>query len=258
MWTPDDDEFYIGYAPPMPLRLSRFVTRLVVGAGCALAVWAMAVAAGHVRLAGGTFEFGHAQPFSGTISTHPYPTLTLDGAVQTRDRTVLLVAPGKHGADALVNGLDGRHITLTGTRIHRGSNMMLEIEPESVASDAQSSHAQSVESAALVERSSQGPIELTGEIVDSKCFLGVMVPGEGKTHKDCAALCLRGGIPAALHVQDRAGHSALLVLVGQNGEPIGAAAVQLAGEPVSMTGTVHQQNAWLVLRTDPTSWHSPR
>jgi hypothetical protein len=27
---------------------------------------------------------------------------------------------------------------------------------------------------------------LTGEIVDSKCYLGVMNPGQGKVHRDCA------------------------------------------------------------------------
>jgi hypothetical protein len=257
MRTSDDDEdFYIGYAPPMPTRLARFVTRVVVGIGGGLSVWATTLAVGHVPLAGGTFEFGDAKPFSGTISTRPYPSLTLDGAPQ-RNRRVLLVASGKHGADSLVDGLDGRHVSLTGTRIYRGSSTMLEVESV-VPDEVQSPHAESVEPMARVQQSSQEPIELTGEIVDSKCFLGVMVPGDGKTHKDCAALCLRGGIPAALHVQDRTGRSALLLLVGQNGESIGAAAIQSVGEPISMTGTVHQQNDWLVLHTDPASWRRPK
>jgi hypothetical protein len=133
---------------------------------------------------------------------------------------------------------------------------MFEVESGSVVPDvAQSRHAPSAEPIALAQQSSQGLIELTGEIVDAKCFLGVMVPGDGKTHKDCAALCLRGGIPAALHVEDRTGRSALLLLTGQNGEPIGIAAMQSAGESVSMTGTVDRRDGWLVLRTDPASWH---
>ena len=74
-----------------------------------------------------------------------------------------------------------------------------------------------MDATALLEQSDKGAVELTGEIVDSKCFLGVMVPGSGKTHKECASLCLRGGIPPALFVQDRAGHSSLLLLVGQLG-----------------------------------------
>ena len=102
---------------------------------------------------------------------------------------------------------------------------MIEVEPASLRSKA--SEATSVEPTALARAVGQGgTVELTGEIVDSKCFLGVMVPGSGKTHKDCASLCLRGGIPPALYVQDRAGHSSLLLLAGPSGEPIGAQALQ--------------------------------
>ena len=36
-----------------------------------------------------------------------------------------------------------------------------------------------------------GPVELTGEIADSKCWLGVMNPGEGTVHRDCARRCLK-------------------------------------------------------------------
>ena len=36
---------------------------------------------------------------------------------------------------------------------------------------------------------------LIGEIVDSKRYLGVMNPGNGKVHRDCAVRCLSGGIP---------------------------------------------------------------
>jgi len=41
-----------------------------------------------------------------------------------------------------------------------------------------------------------GNKKLRGEIIDPKCFFGVMKPGSGKTHKSCAARCLSGGIPA--------------------------------------------------------------
>ena len=39
-----------------------------------------------------------------------------------------------------------------------------------------------------------GAVTLTGEIVDSKCFLGVMNPGNLKPHKACAIRCISGGI----------------------------------------------------------------
>jgi hypothetical protein len=253
MLDTESEEFFIGYGPPMPPRLARFVTRAVLGIACVLLVWAVTLAAGHRSLEGGTFEFGHPKRFSGTIVERPFPGLRLDGVDSNVEPWTLLVAPGKHGADALVSGLEGRHATLTGTRIQRGSHTMIEVESESLLSRA--SDAPSMEATGLLERSDEGLVKLTGEIVDSKCFLGVMVPGSGKTHKECASLCLRGGIPPALYVQDRAGHSSLLLLTGPTGEPVGAPAVQAAGETISLIGSIQRQGGWLVLRTNPSSWH---
>ena len=248
-----EEEFFIGYAPPMPPKLARFVTQVVVGLGCVGFVWAVTLAAGHRRLEGGHFEFGHPDRFSGVIVEQPYPGLRLDGVDSNVEPWALLVAPGKRGAEALVRGLEGRRVTFTGTRIQRGSHTMIEVEPASL--DPKRSEAASKEPFGGLEASANGPVELTGEIVDSKCFLGVMVPGSGKTHKECASLCLRGGIPAALHVQDRAGHSSVLLLTGPAGEPIGTAALHSAGEAISVAGSIHRQGGWKVLRTDPKSWH---
>ena len=253
MWQPEEEEFFIGYAPPMPPQLERFVTRAVIGIACVMLLWAVTLAASHVPLEGGTFEFGHAKSFSGTIVERPYPGLRLDGVDSNVEPWALLVAPGEHGGDTFVSGLEGRHVTLTGTRIQRGSHTMIEVEPESLSRKA--SEAASMQATALLERTDRGPVELTGEIVDSKCFLGVMVPGSGKTHKECASLCLRGGIPPALYVQDRAGHSSLLLLTGPTGEPIRAPALQAAGEAISLSGSIQRRGGWLMLRTDPSSWH---
>jgi hypothetical protein len=135
---------------------------------------------------------------------------------------------------------------------------MFEVEPESVTTLGGSLESAAAASSSALAGATSDPVTLTGEIVDSKCFLGVMVPGSGKTHKECASLCLRGGIPAGFHVQDRSGRSSLLLLTGPDGEPIGAPAVQSAGEATSVTGSIHRQGEWLALRTDPVRWQSSR
>ncbi len=248
------DEFFIGYAPPMPPQLARFVARTVFGLACGALTWAATLAAGHVPLDGGTFEFGHPQRFIGTVVEHPYPALRPDGASEIDRRWLLLVAPGKHGADSIVRGLDGRHVTLMGTRIRRGAQTMIETEPDSIV-PVEESKASTMAAAVPTDGTSDDrPVEVRGEIVDSKCFLGVMVPGSGKTHKDCAALCLRGGVPPALHVQDRSGRSSVVLLTGSTGEKIGAEHLQRAGEAIDMTGVVGRQGGWLMLRSDPRSW----
>jgi len=255
----DDGEFFIGYAPPMPRRLARFIKRVVAGLACGVFAWAVAVAAGHVPLEGGTFEFGHPQLFSGTIVERPYPSLRLDESDRnTTARQLLLVAPGKHGADALVSGFEGRHVTLSGTRVRRGTETMIEVEPGTlkIGEALMRPLTTGVSASTRSPDADGGRVTVRGEIVDSKCFLGVMVPGSGKTHKDCASLCVRGGIPPALFVHDRAGGSALLLLTGTSGAAISAQALPFAGEVVEMTGNLQRQGEWLVLRTDVSTWHS--
>ncbi|MEO7271504.1 MAG: hypothetical protein ABIX28_15525, partial [Vicinamibacterales bacterium] len=125
------DEFFIGYEPPMPPGVARFVRRIVSTVAGSVLVWGATLAPGHVPLAGGTFEFGHPRSFSGTIVDAPAPFLRPDGEGGGSPWR-LLVAPGKHGAAALVRGLVGRHVTLTGTRIARANETMIEVEPASI------------------------------------------------------------------------------------------------------------------------------
>ena len=249
----DQDEFFIGYAPPMPSGVGRFVGRAVTGLVLGVLAWSAVIASGHVTLEGGTFEFGHPQPFAGTIVERPYPALRLD-ATDGKSVATLLVAPGKHGADSMFRGLDGRHASLTGTRIRRGALAMIEIEPASLTLGERSVSDPGAAAEAALD--STDSVTVKGEVVDSKCFLGVMVPGAGKTHKECASLCLRGGVPPALFVHDRAAKSALMLLTGPSGEAIGASVLQVAGEAVEMTGTLQRQNGWLVLRTNPSRWRT--
>src|SRR6266542_4133087 len=257
MSTPHEpEEFYIGYEPPMPPRLARFITRVAIGASVGSIALAAFVAAGHVPLDGGTFDFGQPRPVSGIVLERPYPALRLDavGTAATAARWALLVAPGKHGAEDLVRGFDGQRVALEGTRIQRGDDIMFEVTPGSVTSPSNLAMPQSPRAHGDAPPMPIGVVTLRGEIVDSKCFLGVMVPGAGKTHKDCASLCLRGGIPPALFVRDRTGRSSLVLLEGPSGEPVGPRAAALAGEPIEFTGPAARQGGWLRLRSDPATW----
>src|SRR5690349_19376703 len=68
-------------------------------------------------------------------------------------------------------------------------------------------------------RSLKEPVSLRGEIVDSKCFLGAMRPGNGKTHKACAMLCIAGGVPPMFVTRDSAGREEYYLLAGPDGGP---------------------------------------
>ena len=125
---------------------------------------------------------------------------------------------------------------------------MLEVDPASIASNGSIAER---ESATRASASGEGQsTTMSGEVDDSKCFMGVMVPGDGKTHADCAALCLRGGIPPALYVRDREDESAVVLLAGSQGEAIGPRVSEFAGESVEVTGVLEQKSEWPVLRVE--------
>lgn len=90
---------------------------------------------------------------------------------------------------------------------------------------------------------------LRGEIVDTKCYLGAMKPGRGKPHRDCASLCIRGGIPAALLVRTKSGERRLVHLLDLQGQPLGREVLDWVGEPVEATGTLRRRGDRVLLTT---------
>jgi hypothetical protein len=90
-----------------------------------------------------------------------------------------------------------------------------------------------------------------GEIVGSKCYLGVMNPGSGITHRACAAVCINGGIAPLLEVRREDGRREGIVLAGSGGEAIGDSLEGLIATPVGMTGRLVQRGGTTFLHVDP-------
>jgi hypothetical protein len=94
---------------------------------------------------------------------------------------------------------------------------------------------------------------LAGEIVDSKCYLGAMKPGDGKGHKACAVLCISGGIPPML-VSASGSESERTVsyylLVGASGQPMNARVLPFVAEAVEVSGVVEDWEGLRMLRVD--------
>lgn len=237
-----DDDFYVGYDPPMPSGVARRVTRVVA----ALAVVAIASAAGalvtHRQLTPAVFDYGRPQTVTGILRRTPYP------ALRTASGDVLLVGRGKAGAETSMAGVPDGPVMLHGTRIERRGRRMVEVVPGSVrvAGDAGRATAGAEGAAA-----SSVEVTLRGEIVDSKCFLGVMNPGEGTVHRDCARVCLRGGIPPMLLVRGAPAEEALILLVDASGRPVGRQLAELSGVPVEIRGRLTRGGEQQVLAVDP-------
>ncbi len=235
-----DPEFYVGYQP----RAHRGLRRTLRIAATGLCLLSIALAGllviGQSPFAASRFDFLNYRLYRGIIYEWPYPMLIVDG------RPYLLVAAGKHGADSAVRGLEGRSVELRGELIERGENRMLEIEAGSVRADPSlASHTRAM---------SLGRFRLAGEIVDTKCHFGVMNPGQGKVHRDCAARCISGGVPPGFLVRDADGASRVLLLVGADSRKLNTEILDYVAEPIHITGELVRSNSTWVLKADPHSF----
>ena len=244
------DEFYIGWQARAPAGLAKRVGLVAGLLLLAAPLIAWLVASSQAPFAASTFEFGTVREFRGILEEHPHPSLRVPrpGSPPGWSR-YLLVGPGKHGAGALVEGLDGRPVRLSGTLLNADGRTAIELVPGS---------ARELEGAgAAPARESLGQVTLRGEIADSKCHLGVMNPGRHKVHRACAINCLRGGIPPVLLVDRRQGapvrmaEAEVLLLVGAEGEPLNEAVLPLVAVPVEVTGELWREDDLFVLRAAP-------
>ena len=253
-----NDEFYIGWEEKAPAGVGSRVRWAVV------LLLALAVALGVIlslaqRTIGvSVFEWGKVKSFSGILKSQPYPHLLVprpgasDG--QAAFSSYYLVKPFKFGIDAeTANRLDGSSVSLRGTLIYRGGQTMLEVvaEPIKQADGGE----KNLSTAQIVSPVSLGEQTLIGEIVDSKCYLGVMNPGALTPHRACAIRCISGGIPPVLLVRQSNGPALYLLLVSRDGKPVNKQVLNLVAEPVSITGEVQRQGDLLILRANPTMYH---
>lgn len=247
------NDFYVGYLPKAPTALARFVRKVIIVLGLLAVTAALVLLRGQMPFANSAFEYGKLRSFEGVVATRPFPMLLLErpGDVEQEDKysRYLLVAPGKHGADDLVAGFDGKQVRLQGQLIYREGGTMVEITPGSITLTG---------AAAAIPGSIHdlGAVTVTGEIVDSKCYLGVMNPGQGKVHRDCAARCISGGIPPIFATSD--GREQFL-LVGLDGRALGRDALrEFIAEPITIEGERLQTGSLQLLKIDPMSLrHSP-
>lgn len=175
-----EDEFYVGYLPQAPVGVRRRVRLAVVALMALAAVLSVTLVLAQMPFPAASFEYGVVREFAGVLYEHPFPHVVMDG------ETFLLAGAGKRGSRE-VAGHDGQHVRLRGSRVLRGGMTMIEVETGS----ARFGDAHGPEKVTVLGRQT-----LHGEIVDGKCYLGVMNPGAGQVHRDCAARCLAGGLPA--------------------------------------------------------------
>jgi hypothetical protein len=231
-----EHDLYVGYLG-LPARHRRFL-RVLVPAVLWLMLLVAALAARSQRSPGDAVWESTPQKLTGTLVAAPYPMLLPEDGTP-----VLLVEMGKHGAADRLTPFDGHRVTASGWPLHRDGRRILELESADSAIQPDPTRPRPIPAP-----QPRGRITLRGEIVDSKCYLGAMKPGEGKTHKECATLCIRGGIPPVLVVTGADASREYYLLLNQDGRPLDRDADPFIADPVEVSGEADSLAGLLRLR----------
>ncbi len=178
---------------------------------------------------------------TGVLVAEPYPILVADG------HAMLLVGGGKFGVQAQATSLDGKHVTVDGFSVQRGSIEMLLVWGMHTADG--------IAEPPVVQ--SLGRWRLTGEICDGKCYSGVMRPGSGLAHKACANICLINGVPPVLVTTAPVQGREFLLLAGPDGHAVPDALRDHVAILQRMDGMVDRIADLLIFRTDITAAREP-
>jgi hypothetical protein len=239
----EHDDFYIGYTPHAPPRIAKHTLVVAIVHIILSMAGATLVVAGMRDPGPGVWNTGAPVAMEGTYVNDPYPALLTPGGV------VLVVNFGKQGAQERLRDVrPGSHVTLSGYPLHRDDREMLELAPEDDALRVDSTGGAIPKVAWSGEQAT-----LVGEIVDSKCYLGAMKPGEGKTHKACATRCIHAGIPAVLVCWDERGRPATYLLADRGGGAPGEWLLPYVGERVQIRGEIGRLGPAPVLGIDRAS-----
>ena len=250
-------DFFIGWQEKLP-RSSRSVivklllTFLLIGLGVIL-LFVM----NQTRFNNHFFQFGKIQVVTGTYFQEPVPVLRVSEGIDDDNvsKDLLLVGYGKSGSEGIMKNIQNQHGSLVGKSI--------KIQGSLIHGDGRSVFELTNKEESYLETSSQeisldnnkeiGEImELKGEILDPKCYFGIMKPGEGKIHKSCAIRCISGGIPPVLKVNEN-GSNQYYVILGKNGLKINKALLDFIAEPVKLKGITYNMNGWNFIEVSPTT-----
>jgi len=242
--------FFVGYLA-MPKALAVFLA-IFTGACLGLgAVVAFATVAAQRDWNDASFQWGEGrQTRSGILIAEPYPVLYLPPSDSHPDgRAIPLSGVGKTGVQERAEAMDGQAVDVSGILLRLDDLEMIQVSNNNGLVPAAEPTA--IEAWGGPGRESFGEIALKGELLDTKCFLGAMRPGQGKTHKLCANLCLIGGIPLTFVVYREEGPPEMLLLADRDGRAVTGPLLDHVSHYIELTGELERRGDLMVFKVDP-------
>jgi hypothetical protein len=248
--------FYIGWQKEMSLEHKTVLKRFLIPVFIVIPILVISVVLSQSPFNNHQFEFGNVKEFTGIYHAKPYPILEITEGDLPKDfsKAALLVGYGKFGAVGTMqtiqaqNGqsLDNKKITLKGSLIYGDSKIVIELTEQD-------------NSLVKIHDDRQPPfkaistgeeVRFLGEVLDPKCYFGVMKHGEGTIHKSCAIRCISGGIPPVFRVYASRNDYDYYLIVDKNGKAIDKTILSIVGETIPLSGNFKTENGWKVLYVD--------
>jgi len=257
-----NSEFYIGWMAEAPRSFARFVRKYLLLLLPVILAIAAILALAQKKFSTSSFEFGHLTTVKGIYFSKPVPNIKV---ISEKDIwgnssfiTIPLVGYGKHGADGTIAELEkeknvlleGKEISLKGTLMYNDGKTIMQVDKND---QPIVSIGHEVKKELFPKSKNLGTFSIRGEIIDPKCYFGVMKPGEGKVHRDCAIRCILGGIPPMLSVSNEKGERNYYLLLGSNGEKMNEIVQPFVARPVEINATAVQYDDWIVLYVNKNS-----
>jgi len=251
-----DEGFFIGWMPKAPRAFAKHIRKVLMGLLIIVVVSGVVLAISQKKFGSGNFEFGTLTEVKGIYFNSPVPCIKLINGKDIFGNasyvTVPLLGFGKHGVDGVMADIEkekatsfnGKEISLKGTLLYNDGKLLMQVD----ANDGPVTRIGNVADVSLQPvKEELGQMSIKGEIVDPKCYFGVMKPGQGKPHKDCAIRCILGGIPPVLRVTNDIGEANYYLILGPKGEKMNEAVKDYVAAPVTIHARVVKYDDWVVL-----------
>ena len=248
------EDLYIGWSEDTPEKNRKALKTLLIPVFLFIPIICLIIVVFMKPFNNHTFELGKIKEFTGIYYEEPFPVLILDNgeSPSNSDNHAMLVGYGKNGAKGFFkviqsrNGdMSGKKIKIRGTLIYGDGKTLIELTQK------ENSFVEIVDNDVHEYYPNEhNTIELKGEILDPKCWFGVMKPGEGKVHKSCAIRCISGGIPPVLRSYEN-GKNSYYILRVIHAQDVNKDILQFVAEPIQLKANVTSINGWFILQIDP-------
>ena len=244
------EDFYIGWKdnPGVSGKSGR---RFVIVSILAIFVFVIINSVSQQGFIESHFDYGNPTTLTGVLVD--YPVYGVKTTWNDKELTVPIVGFGKFGAEKEIMGFlfennlpsTGVRVKVTGTMIYYQDKAWMELTDGSKGIEIVS-----LEKVETEETVNLGGTKITGEIIDPKCFFGVMNPGYGKVHLSCAIRCISGGIPSILAVKEDDDYMDYYFILGKDGKPLSEEVLPYVGYQVIISGTVEKTGDLKSVRVD--------